>query len=57
MQQDRFFFLKIFALMLVSLFAGANLILYSFWIFGLNMVLAIGLTITLSNLYDQAWKK
>lgn len=55
--KDHFYFFKLVLLVIVSFFAGINLLAFGWAIFIANMILAVALSIKMANSYDKAWDK
>lgn len=55
--KDRFYFLKLFFLVIISLGAGINLLTSGWTWFIINMIFAILLSIKMANSYDAAWDR
>lgn len=57
MEKDQFYFYKLFLLIVISFFAGVDLVTWGWIPFIMSSIVAIVLSIGMANLYDKAWDK
>lgn len=56
-EKDHNYFVKVFALILLSFLAGVSLMLFGVVVCLLDLAVAIALAVILTHIYDKAWDK